>query len=306
MDEEQLVKEFLKFLQFEKGLAKNTISAYKNDLKQYFSFLRNINKTIHTVSSDDLTEFLWQLKQQNIKPNSIYRKASCISQFHKFLVSENFSTNNPVESMMRPKLQRKLPTVLTVEEVDKLLSFKPKKFNDVRNKAMLEVLYATGLRVSELVNLTFDQLDLENKFIRVIGKGGKERIVLLNKKSVDALKEWIKLRDKKFAGKISAEYDKFVFLSKLGKPISRIDFWEQLKNYVRSVGIQKNVSPHTLRHSFATHMLKYGADLRIVQELLGHSDISTTQIYTQVDRQYLKELHKKYHPRGWNLEDSSY
>ena len=298
MDEEQLVKEFLKFLQFEKGLAKNTISAYKNDLKQYFSFLRNINKTIHTVSSDDLTEFLWQLKQQNIKPNSIYRKASCISQFHKFLVSENFSTNNPVESMMRPKLQRKLPTVLTVEEVDKLLSFKPKKFNDVRNKAMLEVLYATGLRVSELVNLTFDQLDLENKFIRVIGKGGKERIVLLNKKSVDALKEWIKLRDKKFAGKISAEYDKFVFLSKLGKPISRIDFWEQLKNYVRSVGIQKNVSPHTLRHSFATHMLKYGADLRIVQELLGHSDISTTQIYTQVDRQYLKELHKKYHPRG--------
>jgi integrase/recombinase XerD len=294
----QFFDEFIKFLQFEKGLSKNTISAYKNDLHQYFSFLKKINKTVHNVSSDDLTEFLWQLKQQNLKPNSIYRKASCVTQFHKFLVSENITTNNPVEGMMRPKLQRKLPTVLTVEEVDKLLSFQPKKFNDIRNKAMIEMLYATGLRVSELVNLTFDQIDLGNRFIRVIGKGGKERIVLLNKKSVDALKEWIKIRDKKFTGKISAEYDKFIFLSKLGKPISRIDFWEQLKNYVRNAGISKNVSPHTLRHSFATHMLKYGADLRVVQELLGHSDISTTQIYTQVDRQHLKELHKKYHPRG--------
>jgi len=298
MDESQLLDEFIKFLQFEKGLSKNTISAYKNDLFQYFSFLKKIDKTIHNVSSDDLTEFLWQLKQQNLRPNSIYRKASCVTQFHKFLVSENITTNNPVEGMMRPKLQRKLPTVLTVEEVDKLLSFQPKKFNDIRNKAMIEVLYATGLRVSELVNLTFEQLDLENRYIRVIGKGGKERIVLLNKKSVDALKEWIKIRDKKFSGKISAEYDKFIFLSKLGKPISRIDFWEQLKNYVRNTGISKNVSPHTLRHSFATHMLKYGADLRVVQELLGHSDISTTQIYTQIDRQHLKELHKKYHPRG--------
>jgi integrase/recombinase XerD len=294
----QFFDEFIKFLQFEKGLSKNTISAYKNDLLQYFSFLKKINKTVHNVSSDDLTEFLWQLKQQNLRPNSIYRKASCVTQFHKFLVSENITTNNPVEGMMRPKLQRKLPTVLTVEEVDKLLSFQPKKFNDIRNKAMIEVLYATGLRVSELVNLTFEQLDLENRYIRVIGKGGKERIVLLNKKSVDALKEWIKIRDKKFSGKISAEYDKFIFLSKLGKPISRIDFWEQLKNYVRNAGISKNVSPHTLRHSFATHMLKYGADLRVVQELLGHSDISTTQIYTQIDRQHLKELHKKYHPRG--------
>jgi integrase/recombinase XerD len=294
----QFFDEFIKFLQFEKGLSKNTISAYKNDLLQYFSFLKKINKTVHNVSSDDLTEFLWQLKQQNLRPNSIYRKASCVTQFHKFLVSENITTNNPVEGMMRPKLQRKLPTVLTVEEVDKLLSFQPKKFNDIRNKAMIEVLYATGLRVSELVNLTFEQLDLENRYIRVIGKGGKERIVLLNKKSVDALKEWIKIRDKKFSGKISGEYDKFIFLSKLGKPISRIDFWEQLKNYVRNAGISKNVSPHTLRHSFATHMLKYGADLRVVQELLGHSDISTTQIYTQIDRQHLKELHKKYHPRG--------
>lgn len=296
---QNLVDEFIKFLQFEKGLSSNTISAYKNDVEQYFSFLNKINKTIDNVVSEDITEFLWQLKQQNLKSNSIYRKASCITQFHKFLISENITKNNPIEFLSKPKLQRKLPQVLTLEEVEKLLSYIPKKkFNDIRNKAMIEVLYATGLRVSELVNLKFDNLDLTNKYIRVIGKGGKERIVLLNNKSVQAIKEWLKIREKKFANKSLGEYDQYIFLSKLGKPISRIDFWEQLKNYVKQAGITKNVSPHTLRHSFATHMLKYGADLRVVQELLGHSDISTTQIYTQVDRQHLKELHKKYHPRG--------
>lgn len=296
---QNLVDEFIKFIKFEKGLADNTIFAYKNDLKQYISFLQKINKTIDNVTSENITEFLWQLKQQNIKPNSLYRKSSCITQFHKFLISEGITKNNPIEFLSKPKLQRKLPQVLTLEEVERLLSYIPKKkFNDIRNKAMIEVLYASGLRVSELVNLKFDNLDLTNKYIRVIGKGGKERIVLLNNKSIQAIKEWLKIREKKFANKNLKEFDQYIFLSKLGKPISRIDFWEQLKNYVKQVGITKNVSPHTLRHSFATHMLKYGADLRIVQELLGHSDISTTQIYTQLDRQHLKEIHKKYHPRA--------
>lgn len=294
-----LVDEFVKFLEFEKGLSRNTISAYTTDLKQYLSFLEKIKKNIHNVTAEDITEFLWQLKEQNLRTNSVYRKTSCIAQFHKFLISEGLSSNNPVELLVKPKLQRKLPQVLTVEEVEKLLNFVPKKkFNDVRNKAMIEVLYATGMRVSELVNLKFDQVDLQNKYIRVIGKGGKERIVLLNDKSIKALKEWLKIRQGKFSSKNLGSYDQYIFLSKLGKPISRIDFWEQLKNYVKQAGIVKNVSPHTLRHSFATHMLKYGADLRVVQELLGHADISTTQIYTQVDRQHLKELHKKYHPRG--------
>lgn len=296
---ENLVDEFINFVKFEKGLAENTISAYRTDLLQYINFLKSINKTVDNVTHEDITEFLWQLKENNIKPNSLYRKTSCISQFHKFLVSEGITNNNPTEFLTKPKLQRKLPQVLTVEEVDKLLNFIPKKrFNDVRNKAMIEVLYATGMRVSELVSLKFDQVDLGNKFIRVIGKGGKERVVLLNNKSVQAIKEWLKIRQKKFGNKNLGEYNNYIFLSKLGKPISRIDFWEQLKNYVKQAGIVKNVSPHTLRHSFATHMLKYGADLRVVQELLGHADISTTQIYTQVDRQHLKELHKKYHPRG--------
>lgn len=296
---QNLIDEFLNFVQFEKGLSQNTVSSYRTDLLQYINFLKSINKTVDTVTAEDITEFLWQLKENNLKTNSLYRKSSCITQFHKFLIAEGITKNNPVEFIAKPKLQRKLPQVLTVEEVDKLLNFIPKKrFNDVRNKAMIEVLYATGMRVSELVSLKFDQVDLVNKFIRVIGKGGKERVVLLNNKSVQAIKEWLKIRQKKFGNKNLGEYSNYIFLSKLGKPISRIDFWEQLKNYVKQAGIVKNVSPHTLRHSFATHMLKYGADLRVVQELLGHSDISTTQIYTQVDRQHLKELHKKYHPRG--------
>ncbi|MCX7910444.1 MAG: site-specific tyrosine recombinase XerD [Endomicrobia bacterium] len=294
-----LVEKFLEFIKFEKGLSQNTIDAYRRDLTQYFNFLQQINKDIHTVSSEDITDFLWQLKKNNLKNNSIYRKTSCITQFHKFLIAEEITKNNPVEFISKPKLQRKLPQVLSYEEVEKILNFIPKKkFNDIRNKAMLEMLYATGMRVSELVNLKFSQLDLSNKYIRVIGKGNKERIVLLNSKSIQALKDWLEIRAKKFQKRLIPEYDQYVFLSKLGKPISRIDFWEQLKNYVKKVGISKNVSPHTLRHSFATHMLKYGADLRVVQELLGHSDISTTQIYTHIDKQHLKELHKKYHPRG--------
>lgn len=296
---DELIERFLEFIKFEKGLSQNTVSAYKRDLSQYLEFIRKINKDIHTITSQDITEFLWQLKERNLKTNSIYRKSSCIAQFHKFLIAEEITKNNPIESVSRPKLQRKLPQVLSYEEVEKLLNFVPKKkFNDIRNKAMLEVLYATGMRVSELVNLKFNQLDIANKYIRVVGKGSKERIVLLNPKSIHALKEWLAIRERKFSNKIASEYKEYVFLSKLGRPISRIDFWEQLKNYVRQAGITKNVSPHTLRHSFATHMLKYGADLRVVQELLGHADISTTQIYTHIDKQHLKEIHKKYHPRG--------
>lgn len=296
---DELIERFLEFIKFEKGLSQSTVSAYKRDLSQYLEFIRKINKDIHTITSQDITEFLWQLKERNLKTNSIYRKSSCIAQFHKFLIAEEITKNNPIESVSRPKLQRKLPQVLSYEEVEKLLNFVPKKkFNDIRNKAMLEVLYATGMRVSELVNLKFNQLDIANKYIRVVGKGSKERIVLLNPKSIHALKEWLAIRERKFNNKIASEYKEYVFLSKLGRPISRVDFWEQLKNYVRQAGITKNVSPHTLRHSFATHMLKYGADLRVVQELLGHADISTTQIYTHIDKQHLKEIHKKYHPRG--------
>jgi integrase/recombinase XerD len=297
--ENLFIEQFLRYLQFEKGLSKNTILAYKNDLYQYFSFLNSINKNINTVSAEDISDFLWKLKQQNLKSSSIYRKTACVVQFHKFLIIEDITKNDPVEFLSRPKLYRKLPQVLSVEEVDKILNYIPqKKFNDIRNRAIIELIYAAGLRVSEAVTLKFENLNLESQFVKVKGKGGKERIVPIGKKCVCAIKDWLKIRQQKFANKVSTQNDEYIFLSKLGKPISRIGFWQELKEYVKRAGITKEVSPHTLRHSFATHMLKYGADLRVVQELLGHSDISTTQIYTHVDKEHLKSVHKKFHPRG--------
>lgn len=297
--EEYSVEQFLRYIQFEKGLSKNTVVAYRNDLYQYFNFLNTIKKQVETITAEDISDFLWKLKQNNLKSSSIYRKTSCIIQFHKFLIIEGITKNDPVEFLNRPKLYRKLPEVLSVEEVDKILNYIPaKKFNDIRNRAIIELIYAAGLRVSEAVMLKFENLNLESHFVRVRGKGGKERIVPIGKKSVSAIKNWLKVRQHKFSKKILPQNDGYIFLSKLGKPISRVGFWEQLKSYVKQIGITKDVSPHTLRHSFATHMLKYGADLRVVQELLGHSDISTTQIYTHVDKEHLKSVHKKFHPRG--------
>jgi integrase/recombinase XerD len=297
--EESTIEQFLRYIQFEKGLSKNTVSAYKNDLYQYFIFLNSINKKVDNVTSEDISDFLWKLKQKNLKSSSMYRKTACIVQFHKFLVMEEITKNDPIEFLSRPKLYRKLPQVLSVEEVERILNYIPeKKFNDIRNKAIIELIYAAGLRVSEAVGITFDNINLESHFVKVRGKGGKERIVPIGKKCVSAIKDWLKIRKQKFSNKISSQNDIYVFLSKLGRPISRIGFWQELKNYVKKAGITKDVSPHTLRHSFATHMLKYGADLRVVQELLGHSDISTTQIYTHIDKEHLKEVHKKFHPRG--------
>lgn len=296
---ELLEEQFLNYLKVEKGLSKNTILSYKNDLKQYFNFLKNYSLTIDSVSTEDISNFLWKLKQRNLKSSSIYRKTVCVIQFHKFLILENITKNDPIEFLSRPKLYRKLPEILSVEEVEKLLSYVPQKsFNNIRNKSIMELIYAAGLRVSEAVNLKFENVNLELGFVRVVGKGGKERLVPIGKKCISAMREWLKVREERFKGKIRPSEEQYIFLSKLGRPISRIGFWEQLKSYVKQAGIKKNVSPHTLRHSFATHLLKYGADLRVVQELLGHSDISTTQIYTHVDRQYLKDMHKKFHPRG--------
>ncbi len=297
--DDSLVEQFLRYVQFEKGLSKNTISAYKNDLQQYFMFLHSISKKIENVTAEDISDFLWKLKQKNLKSSSIYRKTACIVQFHKFLIIEDITKNDPVEFLSRPKLYRKLPQVLSVEEVDKILNYIPaKKFSDIRNRAIIELIYAAGLRVSEVVGLKFEDLNLESQFVKVRGKGGKERIVPIGKKSVSAIKDWLKVRQQKFSTKILPDNDVYIFLSKLGRPISRIGFWQELKSYVKNAGIIKEVSPHTLRHSFATHMLKYGADLRVVQELLGHSDIATTQIYTHVDKEHLKSVHKKFHPRG--------
>lgn len=287
------VREFAAYLSAEKGLAKNSVLAYLSDLKRYGRFLEKEKKPLAALSHKDLTEFFWQQKLAGLKPRSLYRLMETVRQFHRFLLAENHLSTDPAANLVPPKMPSNLPNGLSIREVDALLNAASgTSEREVRNRAMLEVLYATGLRVSELVGLDTSGVDLRLGLVRVMGKGGKERIVPLGKSALRAIERYIAVRNKKYAAQEG------LFLSRLGGKLSRAEFWRQLKGYARKAGIQKKISPHVLRHSFATHLLSGGADLRFVQEMLGHSSIATTQIYTHVDRERLKELHKKYHPRG--------
>ncbi|MBN1823648.1 MAG: site-specific tyrosine recombinase XerD [Endomicrobiales bacterium] len=290
----EYLKGFISYLSAEKGLSKNTLLAYSSDLDNFTGYLKRIKKSPLNITHENLTDFLWHEKMRGLKPRSLYRLMETLRHFYRFLVAEGIMKKNPASTLVAPKIPGKLPSMLNKDEVERLLSAASgEKEREVRNRAMLELLYATGLRVSELVNLETDNVDFGISCVRVIGKGNKERIVPVGKTAVRYLEKYIALRNKK-----SGASEKGLFLSKLGRKMSRVEFWRQLKNYARKAGITKNITPHVLRHSFASHMLSGGADLRFVQEMLGHSSISTTQIYTHVDTDRLKELHKKYHPRG--------
>ena len=285
--------EFSSYLKDEKGLSKNTVSAYLSDLKHYFKYLEKENKKISNIKHQQLTDFVWQKKLVGLMPRSIYRLIESLKQYYRFLFSEQLIAEDPTAYLSIPKIPSHLPGMLSFEEVTRLLeAASGSKEKDVRNRAMLELLYAAGLRVSELVTLKIENVDLAEGFLKVFGKGKKERIVPVTKQSVLWVRKYLEMRNKKYSGNPD------LFLSKLGKKLSRNEFWRQLKGYSLKSGIIKHISPHTLRHSFASHLLSGGADLRFVQEMLGHSSVTTTQIYTHVDKQRLKELHRKYHPRG--------
>lgn len=285
------LENFISYILIEKGLAKNTALAYKTDLKAFLKYLEENNIKLEDVRHQNITEFLWQLKQKGLKVSSIYRMTEAVRQYYKFLVLENVIKINPSENLVSPKIPMTLPDMLTFEEVDLLLnSVNGSDIQSLRNRTMLELLYATGLRVSELVNLKFDNINIEEKFVRIIGKGNKERLIPFTDKAQMYLKIYLNNRQKSKSD--------YVFLTRLGKPISRIEFWRQLKNIAIAAGITKKISPHTLRHSFATHILSAGADIRFVQEMLGHSSISTTQIYTHLTNEHIKQQHQKFHPRG--------
>ena len=290
------IKNFLNYLVAEKGLAKNTIDAYGSDLKNLSTYLNKLSKTPETLTHKELTEYLWQRKLAGLSPRSIYRLMETLRHFFKFLTSEGIITSNPSANLLAPKIPSKLPNKLSIEEVEKLLNvFSNDNELSVRNRAMVEIMYASGLRVSELVGLDVKNLDTDLGFLRVVGKGNKERIIPVGKTALFWVKKYMFFRDKK---KNVSSSENGLFLSKLCKKISRIEFWRQLKNAAKKADIQKNITPHILRHSFASHMLAGGADLRYVQEMLGHSSITTTQIYTHIDKDHIKELHKKFHPRG--------
>ena len=290
---DELIIEFLRYLLIDKGYSNNTIESYKRDLEKFLEF--NKNKSISKISNDDLKQYIKYLNEQNLNEKSIARNISSLKSFYKFLSIEKFIDNNPSDALFLPKVKKSLPNTLTEEEVFKLLDINLSDNYSYRNKAMLELMYATGIRVSELVNLKLQDVDLSQDIIRTFGKGSKERVIPIG----DYAKEYLEKYIYEYRGSmLKKEASEYLFLNNHGKKMSRQGFFKIIKKIAFEKGINKELSPHTLRHSFASHLLKYGADLRTIQELLGHSDITTTQVYTHITNEELKKNYNEYHPHG--------
>ena len=290
MNNNKLIDDFLRYLLIDKGYSKNTISSYKQDLNRFSIYFKI--KHIKDINNSDLKEYI---KSLNLNEKSISRTISCLKSFYKFLIIEKIVKTNPTDGLYMPKVKKSLPNVLSIDDVTRLLDVKLDDDFSYRNKAMIELMYATGLRVSELVELKLSDLDFSQDIIRIMGKGSKERIVPIGDFAKEYLEEYIyKHRGNMLKG-ITTDY---VFLNNHGKKMTRQGFFKIIKKLANESGISAEISPHTLRHSFASHLLKYGADLRTIQELLGHSDISTTQIYTHVANEELRKNYDEYHPHG--------
>jgi integrase/recombinase XerD len=294
---DNLLRRFLDHLLLDKGLSQNTYKAYKNDIQRYLQFIISENKQdISLAGSQDIRNLMSTLSDLGMESASLARNISSIRMFYRFLLSEDILEKDPTENLEMPRRSKTLPIVLEIYEIEELLK-QPDESSPkgVRDKAMLELMYATGVRVSELTDLKQSNVIAEDGVIRVMGKGSKERLIPIGKKAIDAVAHYIShvrinLTRRRLGGDV-------LFLSMNGRPLTRAAVWQILKKYVRDANISKNVSPHTLRHSFATHLLEGGADLRAVQEMLGHVDIATTQIYTHLDREFLKEVIQTFHPR---------
>lgn len=292
-----LIKEFLDHIIVEKGLSRNTRLSYSSDLSRYAESLKINTVEPVNASSGDITAFLKGLRDGGISPRSCTRSLVAVRGFYKFLLKRKKIKESPCANVDMPRFNMKLPEFLSLEEVDRLLGAPDSSsVHGLRNKAMLETLYATGLRVSELVSLKLNGINLQKGFLTAFGKGSKERLVPLGESAMVWLKRYIDGARPTLCAKKSSP---FLFLTSRGSRMSRQNFWVLIKKTALVAGIDTSkIKPHSLRHSFATHMLERGADLRIVQAMLGHSDISTTQIYTHITKERLKKLHKKKHPRG--------
>jgi integrase/recombinase XerD len=290
MTNQEWVHRFLQYLRIEKGLSDNTLTSYEHDLAMYSEHLGKL--AVLDVQKADVSGFLKFLYTRKLKPRSAARAFAAVRGLHRFLILERAREDNPTANIDQPRWWKPLPNVLSLEEVDRLLAAPDTSTpKGIRDRALLEVLYATGLRVSELIGLRLDGVDIEIGFVRCIGKGSKERIVPLGESAGSAVAGYMRVRRVK-------KPTNFLFLNHLGGKLSRVGFWQILKAYGLQAGIKKRLTPHVLRHSFATHLLERGADLRAVQTMLGHADISTTEIYTHVMRERLKEIYKSYHPRA--------
>lgn len=291
------IKEFVSYLKIEKGLAENSIFAYQNDVAKLHDFSVSIDKNAEQISYNDLKLFIAALYDLGLSARTQARIISGIKQFYGYLLLENYITVDPSELLDQPKIGRKLPEVLTIEEIDRLIDALDMSKNEShRNKAIIETLYSCGLRVSELVNLRFSDLFFEERFIRVIGKGNKERLVPVSasvEKEISIYNDHIRRHQN-----IKKGDENVVFLNRRGGKLTRVMIFTIIKDLAERIGLQKTISPHTFRHSFATHLLEGGANLRAIQEMLGHESITTTEIYTHLDQRYLKEAILSFHPRN--------
>ncbi len=289
------IDEYLTYLKIERGLSDASISSYKLDLKQYSQYLKDENVTgVEDITTEILVAFLQFLSENNKSSKTIRRVQSTLRNFHQFLQFERIIDTNPALRLSTPKEERELPVVLSIEEMETLLQAPDKTPQGIRDNAIMELLYASGLRVSELINLKLSDLNLDMGFIHVYGKGDKERIVPTTEYVAEKLNDYIKNQRLML---LKHENTDILFLTNRGKGFTRQGLWKTIKKYVLISGISKNITPHTFRHSFATHLIENGADLRAVQEMLGHSDISTTQVYTQISATKIREMYKQFHPR---------
>ena len=294
----QNINDFIAYLKIEKSLSSNTIEAYINDLNKLQAYLQNIGSTAtpQEVTSEILSDFLVYEGRQGIKACSQSRMLSGIRAFYKYLLMDNLIDADPTRLVDYPKIGRKLPDVLTIQEIDDLLGAIDLSLPEGhRNKAMLETLYSCGLRVSELVKLRLSDLFFKEGFIKVKGKGSKERLVPISEKAIKEIKFYLPDRSKL---DIARGHEDFLFLNRRGKALSRVMVFTIIKNLAAGIGLNKTISPHTFRHSFATHLIEGGADLRAVQEMLGHESILTTEIYTHLDRSFLRQTIVEFHPRS--------
>ncbi len=290
--EDANLRSFLDHLYIEKGLSQNTVKAYEADISAFINWIKeNTKLKLKDIKEENINKYISYLFELNLKSSSVNRKISSIKSLYMFLVKKNILKNSPVNEVISPKQEKYLPFSMSEDEVDKLLnSPKPSNKIEKRDKAMIEMLYATGMRISELVNLKITDIDTQRCVVKVLGKGSKERLIPFGEAALESLNAYLSDREESTS--------KEIFLSNRRTKISRIAFWHRIKLYLSRENLKNSISPHTLRHAFATHLLNRGADLRSVQLLLGHSDLSTTQIYTHIAKQRLSDVLKKHHPRG--------
>ncbi len=291
------IDSYLTYIKVEKQLADNTIESYKNDITIFTRFLEKEDKDVTQTTKNDIEDFLEELYDREYNENSVAHIITSLKSFYKYLILEKYTNDSPMINIHSPKLERKLPVYLTFKEIEALLEAPDQSTNEgLRDFAMIELMYSSGLRVTELISLRIRQLHLEQGYLSILGKGSKERIVPFGSKGKKAIEVYMEeARGLFYDDKKSEDY---LFLSRLGTPFTRQGFWKNLKEYTLKAGITKSISPHKLRHSFATHLLENGADLRMIQKMLGHSNISTTQIYTHVHYERLSKIFNKTHPRA--------